>query len=248
MRSAVLTGFVTYAFIVGATPATFSDGDQNAANQFSAAYWAPRHVGMVGVSSCASGPTDVVTVSASVTVGDTLIVRMITRDGNTSNPTAFDSKGNLYQRDAYADANKIDYAIFSARVVTALVAGDTITVTHAGNTKASFVRVDEFAGIASATRVYATNALTGTGTSSSVAAQAPSGHAIAIAGIGFKDAATPTKPQGWTILNSETTSCKGALTSIAGYLVTSATGTATFASAWSGSRDFATAIVVYRGA
>jgi hypothetical protein len=246
-RSVLLTGLVSYAFIVGLTHATFSGDDQNTANQFSAGYWAPRYVRLVGVSSCASGTNDVVTVAAPVAAGDTLIVRMTTRDGNTSNPTAFDSRGNAYQRDAYADANKIDYALFSARVTTALAAGDTITVTHAGNTKGSFVRVDEFAGIAADNRVYSTNAMTGTGTSSSISASAPSGYGIAVAGIGFKDAASSSEPAGWTILNNETTSCNRALTSVAGYRLTSPAVTVTFSSLWSGSRNYATAIVVYRG-
>ena len=241
------TGVVTCAFLVGAGNATFSGGDQNAANQFSAGYWAPRHVKLVGTASCAGSTTDVVAVTATIPVGNTIVARLTTRDGAGTAPTAHDSKGNSYQRDAYANANKIDYVIFSARVTTALVSGDTITVTHAGNTKGTVLRVDEFSGIASTNRVYATDTATGKGTSSSVSAPVPTGYAIAIAGLGFKDAATPSEPRGWTILNNETTSCDRALTSVAGYLVTSAAGTAGFASTWSGSRDYASSMVVYLG-
>ena len=247
-KSALLTGFIALAFLMGTAHATFSGGDQNAVNQFQAGQWTPRHVKLVGTASCASSITDVVTVTASVAVGNTLVVRLTTRDGASTAMTASDSKGNSYTLDGLADNSKIDYAIFSARVTTELVSGDTITVAHAGNTKATFMRVDEFADIADANRVYSSTTSTGNGTSSSVSSSLPTGNALAIGGVGVKDAVTLSAPGGWTILNNGSVSCdRSDLSSAAGYLVSSGSGTAVFSTSWSAKKDYSTAIVVYRG-
>jgi hypothetical protein len=247
-KSVLLTGFVTGAFLVGTTQAAFTDGDDNGTNQFQAGYWVPQHMSLVGTASCAASTTDVVTVTAPIPVGNTLIVRMTTRDGDVTNPTAADSRGNTYQRDAYVDANKIDYAIFSAAVTTALSPGDTITVTHAGDTRGTFVRVDEFAGIRATNRVYATNTDKGNAKSVSVSVQVPDRYGLVIAGVGIKDSPVVVTPTGWTILNNESSSCDRNHTSLAGYQITSATGTVTFDPSWAQKKHYSTAIVVYRGA
>lgn len=246
-KAVLLTGMVVWAFLVGQGNASFSSGEQNAANHFTAGYWVPRHLRTVGATGCGA-TSDAVVVTAPVAAGSTLVVRFAMRDSTNSSVNATDSKGNAYQLDAAASANKHDYAIFSAAVTNPLAPGDSITVDHHRSAKATFMQVDAFAGIAMTSRVLATNVSTGTGTSASVAAPLPAGSALTVAGIGVQETPTLAPPSGWTILDNHPTVCNRVLTTLGGYRITSAAGAATFTTSWSTGESYAGVIVVYKGA
>jgi hypothetical protein len=78
------------------------------------------------------GTTLAVTVPAGgVPAGKRLIVSFSCNGGTADpDPTIADSKGNTWVRDEYNTGATRQLAVFSAPVTTALVSGDTITVTH----------------------------------------------------------------------------------------------------------------------
>ncbi|OGD79729.1 hypothetical protein A2368_03870 [Candidatus Collierbacteria bacterium RIFOXYB1_FULL_49_13] len=115
-------------------------------------------------STKTAGTTMSVTVSNTVTVGNTLIVRVVA-DYSAGAPTIADSKGNVYTRDRTApnSGNTIRASIFSSPITTALVAGDTITITTA-NVAARTAVVDEFSGLLTAAFLDKQNGASGSST------------------------------------------------------------------------------------
>lgn len=123
------------------------------------------HIQSVGtVSTETAGTSMQVTVSNTVSNGNTLIVRVLT-DYSASAPTVSDSKGNTYTRDRTApnSGNTIRAAIYSAPVTTSLVPGDTITITSASVTDRA-AAVDEFSGLAASSILDQSNGTSGNST------------------------------------------------------------------------------------
>src|SRR5437660_4278851 len=82
-------------------------------------------------SSATTGTTIAVTVpAAGVATGDSVILTLAMADAS-GGVTATDSKGNTYSLAAdITNASNVRTVILAAHNVTALVCGDTITVTH----------------------------------------------------------------------------------------------------------------------
>ncbi len=96
---------------------------------------------LVGSSSC-TGPTTVITVpAAGLAVGSVAIVQSF-RKNDSGSVSVTDSRGNSYGLVASAIESGSGVALLQAPITTALVAGDTITVTEP-STKPSTVIVSE---------------------------------------------------------------------------------------------------------
>ena len=84
-------------------------------------------------ASQSSGTSIAVTLTAAVAAGDTVIVTFA-MDPATGTVTCADTKGNTYTADADvtngSGTSGVRTIVFSAPVTTALVSGNTITVTH----------------------------------------------------------------------------------------------------------------------
>ncbi len=97
-------------------------------------------------SSKIAGTTLTITVPAGgVPIGHVLIGRVF-HDYTSGGPTITDSRGNTYTRDRTAanGGTTIRGSIFSCRVTTALLAGDTITITASASVTARAAAIDEF--------------------------------------------------------------------------------------------------------
>jgi len=248
LRAVTLVVLVISGLVNGAILATFSGATASNGNTFSTGAWI-NHVQSVGTESCIKGVTSsVVTVTTPVSIGNTVVVRMASRDGADVTPGVSDSAGNAYQLDARVFGNKHQFAVLSARVTTALSASDTITVTHADNAKATHVMIDEFAGLADANRVVASSTDWAKASNTSISAVSPSGRGLALGGIAVKDHRTVAQPGAWSSLGYTQLDCGGRgskLTVANGYLITSGTGIATYNPSWGKDADYASAIVVY---
>ncbi len=122
----------------------------------------------VGSSDSAqvSGTTLTITVpTGGIPVGHTLIVRSAT-DYLAAAPTLTDSRSNAYTslRSSPATGNVLRATIHGCPLTTALLAGDTITMTVASGVANRVLILDEFAGVLNPLGVDAENGSSGTST------------------------------------------------------------------------------------
>ncbi len=118
-------------------------------NQAQAAITLVKNIGATAVKG-AHTQLQVTVPAAGVAAGNTVIIA-IALDYSSSNtppiPSCSDSKGNTYTLDVeHNQGNFMQGAICSAPVTTALVSGDTITVTHA-SLNATAMSANEFSGL-----------------------------------------------------------------------------------------------------
>lgn len=115
-------------------------------------------------STKTTGTSMQITLTESVAAGNTLIARVVT-DYSASASSITDSKGNTYTRDRTApnSGTTIRAAIFSSPITTALVPGDTITITTP-NVAAKAAVVDEFSGLLTSSFVDQQNGTSGSST------------------------------------------------------------------------------------
>jgi chitodextrinase len=121
-------------------------------------------------TAATSGTTVALTVPAGgVAVGRTVVVwtGMSSRTLNLTSIT--DSRGNAYTVDLSVKhaSSSVSNFIGSARIATALQAGDQITVGFSGSSSIRLVAAAEFSGVASASRVDRTAGTNGTSTTPS---------------------------------------------------------------------------------
>lgn len=114
----------------------------------------PTHVKEVGTAQNLTAGTSVsVTVPAEGVAQGNWLVVYLAMDAARTNPTCTDSQGNfsstapLENVSATNTNGDVRLALFAAPVTTALVGGDTITVSWTGNATAKAMTVSEFSGI-----------------------------------------------------------------------------------------------------
>ncbi len=92
-----------------------------------------------------------ITLQSGVTVaaGDSIILSFVSGDLGTTGFSATDSAGNTYTADiAGRRSGSVGTVILSAHNVNALVAGNTITVTHPSTSARRVLTADDFSGLA----------------------------------------------------------------------------------------------------
>ena len=161
-------------------------------------------------ASQSSGTSIAVTLTAAVAAGDTVIVTFA-MDPATGTVTCADTKGNTYTADADvtngSGTSGVRTIVFSAPVTTALVSGNTITVTHPTAT-ARALSVNEFSGLATTAafdkKASATNTVANMTPSSGSTATISQPVELLIGAIGVegKSSDTFTAGSGYTALSS----------------------------------------------
>ncbi len=206
----------------------------------------------VGSVACGT-TTNVITVPAGgVAAGNTLISRVTMRAGTVGTGTIsiVDSKGNSYTVDKNAVNGNVRMVVLSANVTTALVAGDTITVTYPSvNPSATGFVVTEFSGIPATNRVDVTASATGTSTTPSVSATTINSTALVYGALVVLNNPTVTEASGWTLDTNLSTSCGGAQgNSInhGAYKIVSVAGSYTYNPTLGGSLAWVDEIVAYK--
>src|SRR5207247_10537427 len=123
-------------------------------------------------SSATTGTTIAVTVpAAGVATGDSVILTLAMADAR-GGVTATDSKGNTYSLAAdITNASNVRTVILAAHNVTALVSGDTITVTHP-SASVRALSANELSGLSPTSALAQTHAGTGSSTAPSSGATA----------------------------------------------------------------------------
>src|SRR5437879_1301172 len=118
-------------------------------------------------SSATTGTTIAVTVpAAGVATGDSVILTLAMADAS-GGVTATDSKGNTYSLAAdITNASNVRTVILAAHNVTALVSGDTITVTHP-SVSVRALSANEFSGLSPTIALDQTHTATGSSTAPS---------------------------------------------------------------------------------
>src|SRR5205809_3687201 len=123
-------------------------------------------------ASATTGTTIAVTVpAAGVAAGDSVILTLAMADAS-GGVTATDSKGNTYSLAAdITNASNVRTVILAAHNVTALVSGDTITVTHP-SASVRALSANEFSGVSPTSALDQTHTATGSSTTPSSGATA----------------------------------------------------------------------------
>src|SRR5438093_3537610 len=123
-------------------------------------------------ASATTGTTIAVTVpAAGVATGDSVILTLAMADAS-GGVTATDSKGNTYSLAAdITYASNVRTVILAAHNVTALVSGDTITVTHP-SASVRALSANEFSGLSPTSALDQTHTATGSSTAPSSGATA----------------------------------------------------------------------------
>src|SRR5947207_3081824 len=123
-------------------------------------------------SSATTGTTIAVTVpAAGVATGDSVILTLAMADAS-GGVTATDSKGNTYSLAAdITNASNVRTVILAAHHVTALVSGNTITVTHP-SASVRALSANEFSGLSPTSALDQTHTATGSSTAPSSGATA----------------------------------------------------------------------------
>jgi hypothetical protein len=203
-------------------------------------------------SSKTAGTTLVLTVTGAVSAGDSIIVT-VTLDYAAGAVTCTDGVGNTYSADASAtNGSTLRTVIFAAHNVTALAAGQTITVTHPSVTARAMVAA-EFTGL------VATATLDRTATASGSSTAANSGNTavttlaneLLIGAIGVEGPSgdTFTKDATYTLLSRAGTTGGVAATNVTvngEYRIVSATGAYAATGTLGTSRTWAAAIATYK--
>jgi len=123
-------------------------------------------------SSATAGTTIAVTApAAGVATGDSIILTLAMADAS-GGVSATDAKGNTYSVAAdVTNASNVRTVILAAHNVTALVSGDTITVTHPSASLRA-LSANEFSGVSPTSALDQTHTATGSSTTPSSGATA----------------------------------------------------------------------------
>jgi len=193
-----------------------------------------------------------VTVPAGgVAAGNTIIVSFA-MDPNAGTVSVADTKSNSYSKDVdILNSKGVRTLVFSAPVTTALVAGNTITVTYPA-TVSKAVSIYSVSGLVSASRVDQTQTRPGTAiavSSGNTAATAQASELL-IGAIGSESYDTTfTVGTGYTVMNSaianDGNNTNASISIFPEYRIVSATGVYDANGTLSVSRDWAAAIVTY---
>jgi hypothetical protein len=211
---------------------------------------APTSIGQA--NSITSNTSLSVTVPAGgVAAGNTIIVSFA-MDPNAGTVSVADTKSNSYSKDVdILNSKGVRTLVFSAPVTTALVAGNTITVTYPA-TVSKAVSIYSVSGLVSASRVDQTQ--TGPGTAIAVSsgntAATAQASELLIGAIGSESYDTTfTVGTGYTVMNSaianDGNNTNASISIFPEYRIVSATGVYDANGTLSVSRDWAAAIVTY---
>src|SRR5438093_1783281 len=143
-------------------------------------------------ASATTGTTIAVTVpAAGVATGDSVILTLAMADAS-GGVTATDSKGNTYSLAAdVTNVSNVRTVILAAHSVTALVSGDTITVTHPSASLRA-LSANEFSGLSPTSALDQMHTATGSSTAPSSGATAAATSEAAELLLGAMGVAGPT--------------------------------------------------------
>lgn len=206
-------------------------------------------------SKTAGTSISVTVPAAGVKAGNSIIVTFA-MDSTSGSVSVSDTAGNTYNLDADTGVyvTYVRTLIFSAHNVTALVSGNTITVTHP-SVNARAVSANEFSGLAktSALALDKTSTATGDSTTPSSGSTATTTQAdeLLIGAIGVEGPLgdTFTAGSGYTALPRDGTTGASASSNITinpEYRIVSATGTYVADGTLSDARKWAAAIATYK--
>ena len=210
----------------------------------------------IGQNNSATTDTSLsVTVGAGgVAAGNTIIVSFAINTTSASAVTVADTKGNNYTQDANIlnSAGSIRTMVFSAPVTTALVSGNTITVTYpSATTKA--VSIYYVSGLVSSAPADKSVAATGNSTTPSSGSTATLSQANELCwgaiGGAYHATTTFTVGSGYTALTSslgDGGSSSSSATIQPEYQIVSATTATSAGATLSATREWAAAIVTYK--
>src|SRR5437016_2293434 len=135
-------------------------------------------------ASATTGTTIAVTVpAAGVATGDSVILTLAMADAS-GGVTATDSKGNTYSLAAdITNASNVRTVILAAHNVTALVSGDTLTVTHP-SASVRALSANEFSGLSPTSALDQTHTGTGSSTAPSSGASAAATSELLLGAMG----------------------------------------------------------------
>jgi hypothetical protein len=167
------------------------------------------HLGTLGTKTeNASASSSTITLTAGAAVGSTVLIGIAWESAAGSVPTisaATDSKSNTYTTTPDVSVNAgttVAVAVLRARLTTALVAGDTITVTVSGGSRGRWaLQADAFDDVNASTPLDKTTS-NAPGSSASLSTGVTTATAQAFelvyAIFGFGSGRTVTIPGGWT--------------------------------------------------
>jgi hypothetical protein len=212
---------------------------------------------MTGTSSTTSGKTIAIASTPAVATGNTIIVTLSYESSAPGTITAADTQGNSYHQDACsADTGTSPYVntcAFSAPVTTALVSGNSITVTFGNNVTAKSINAFYVSGLLSASPADQTASAFSTSTGTTATA-GPTGTTAQPAELLVGAIAMGTPPTSATAGGSYTAigafqqnggSSVGLLSE---YEIVSATGAYSATGTWSPAQLWSATIVTYRAA
>lgn len=213
------------------------------------------HAATVGRAIANANTTSLaVTITRPVAVGHTLLMGLVWEAAAGSVPTIssiVDSRSNTWTTtpdDSTFGGTTVAAAIVRARVTTALVPGDTVTVTISAARSRWAAQIDQFDDLASSpldahTHNAGTATSLSTGTTGATVAQAELVYCV----FGFPSARGPSAPAGWgggPVLETTAGSTDRALQST--WLYVSATGTQQGTLTLASSGAYAAAIATYK--
>ena len=215
------------------------------------------HLGTLGTKTeNASATSSTITLTAGAAVGSTVLVGIAWESAAGSVPTisaATDSKGNTYTTTPDVSANAgttVAVAVLRARLTTALVSGDTITVTVSGGSRGRWaLQADGFSEVNTSpldkttSNAPASSASLSTGVTTATAQAFELVYCV----FGFGSGRTVTIPGGWTggaKVESSAGSGDRALQVIHKYV--NATGTQEGTLALSSSSTYAAGVATYK--
>ena len=216
-----------------------------------------QKVGYLNSTGGTASTTIVIPITVTTTVGHTVIAWFRQQRGVYSASSIVDSKGNTWHidRDALSDSTTYygPLCICSCVLTTALVSGDTITLTINASAAYRSAGAAEFSGVASSSglavidqNVYATNSGS-TATATTATATTAGELAITVGGVGSGSMVITTSDSSsggtWTDLAIPTSSYLDA-----GYEIGGGTATA-FAGKWTSSgTNITSAVITYEAA
>lgn len=181
----------------------------------------------------------VVTVAATTTVGHRVILA-VESTGGRAVASITDSRGNTWTVDQVStNTTNVRCSVASSPLATALLSGDTITVTMTGSCQGR-VGGWEYSGIAAAAASVETSGTIGTSTGLSITAPAP-GLVFSAIAVGLTE--TFTIPAGFTERNASQQS--GGNSVDTAERIVSTGGTVAAGWSWATSAAFAEVIVTY---
>jgi hypothetical protein len=214
-----------------------------------------QDLGAVGSSS--SSNTLALTLGASTTVGNHLI--MLAISGGQNLTSVADSKGNTWQKDRAIDGVDPRSGFFSCKITTQLVSTDTITLTVAGSTASRAFRVLEFSGLHTTAWFDATGTNGGNGASGSAGTSANSGatatlpqadmvvvgvvgHVSTVGSFAFQSLSPAWVHEGSIASTGTVRTCQP------GYRLPNATTAVSTQATWTTSRNWSACVGAYIGA